>query len=348
MQFDQVFYGRGRVDYDVLASSAGDDVVCEVKSICEGIQTPRGERPGDNVPFLFQKRFKTKVLMGCGREGAIDPYGRKTLFYHVLVADAGIVRKLSLSAANLYRADAFASTLGGHDVKPLEFDEGLATKSSEAELPCSISSPAVIVCRRSENLKLLDLIGAQLVNCDWATMSWSRLPGFDFCGLDKSCNLSRIPEHVHVYGIDGDELNIERIKVKVESGALSQSQPDPEAKSVRSRLVFSPKVVAALSFVSVMIGFAMGMATIPRSAVCGQSATVPPKNGSENVRRVKEVIGAADEVVRAADEVVRKFNEDQELQYFKDCREKRDLENANNQLKSVLQTQNDTHEEVGL
>lgn len=218
MKFKQVFYGRGSRDYDILGSSADAAVSAEVARICQGMQTPRTERQGDSAPFLFQRKFGDSLLMGCGRDGALDPYGRKTLFYHVLVADAGEMMRRGLSAADAYRAGVFAEAFKAGDVGDLDVDDARLAPVASAK-DCALKLPAVVPCTRADSQKMLDLIGSRLASCDWITMSWGILQGFDVVGIDKSCNLARVPEGVRIYTIGGDELNVERVSQRTENAA---------------------------------------------------------------------------------------------------------------------------------
>lgn len=336
MKFKQVFYGRGSRDYDVLGSSAGSAVTAEVARICEGIQTPRTDRQGDASPFLFQRKFGDSLLMGCGRDGALDPYGRKTLFYHVLVADAKEMMRRGLSAADLYRAGVFAEAFTAGDVGDLEVDDARLAPAAAAK-NCAIKFPAVVSCTRADGEKILSLIGSRLASCDWATISWGILQGFDVVGIDNSCNLARVPDGIRIYTIGGDELNVERVSQRaadaLDTGAHSESSPSCDADAHervppagRNELRPSRRAPLFCLIAGAILGGVAGYwlgssAHAPREGG-GRSELAPPQVVHEIPQDVRDAISTLMSTVNTEPMFKNKFSQTPELKKAKEILEK--------------------------
>ena len=228
MNAQQVFYGRGPGGYGILWTDAPEPVYKSVERICQSFGNPGCEEADDDLPTLFQTFFDDRVLMGCGRKGPLDSLGRGTLFYHVIVASAQELRERGISAIDLYRAGLFQSRAPRDSGVSLDlpFETIEAVSRSESK---GIKFPAVVSVSRSENLKLIELLGAECVTARWATLSWERLEGFDVYGLDKSRDLTLVPSSRNIYDVEGHGLDIQRSDTRTrESNEAQGSREMPK------------------------------------------------------------------------------------------------------------------------
>ncbi|MDO5318042.1 MAG: hypothetical protein Q4G65_05390 [bacterium] len=203
MKFEQFFYGRGDKGYGILGASVPSCGLTDlVVQLCQMPGTPVVVSDADDKPFLLQRVIGQDVLMACGCSGRSDGIGRGTSFFHVVVARLEDVTNFKMSAATLYENGVFASSYTlGSPVENLVIDpNGLKRKERRAS---RLEMPAVVLCRRSENLDILDLVGDDLVARDFATISWNVINEFPLYGLADSIGIGKIPESFNVYDSKG-------------------------------------------------------------------------------------------------------------------------------------------------
>lgn len=220
MKLEQFFYGRGADGYGILSASVPScGLTDQVVRLCQTPGTPVVVSDADDKPFLLQKVVGQEVLMACGRSGHSDGIGRRTTFFHVLAAKLDDVERFQLSAADLFKNGAFATAC---DSRPKI--EALTVDPQRWKIRCKESStlqlPAIVLCRRADNLAFVDLLGRDLVGKDFATISWNMIPDFKVYGLAESFGMSKIPELFTVYDSKGRVL---RSRGSGETGRNSQS-----------------------------------------------------------------------------------------------------------------------------
>ena len=180
MKLEQFFYGRGESGYCVLGASVDSAALSErIVAFCQSVGTPSPEHPDEVEPFLMQRISSELVFMACCRAGASDSLGRPTLLCHVLVAALQDVRKANVSAADLFDSGLFTAWTEDMSVQTLDVDEGALRRTSRRKLPM-LDLPAVVRCNRHDNLKVLGLVGPNLVGTDWTTFGWAPQKGCRF------------------------------------------------------------------------------------------------------------------------------------------------------------------------
>jgi len=201
MKVEQVFYGRGMGGYAILGSSVSEKSLAdEVQKLCQSVGTPGYERKDDDKPFLLQKPVGRDVIMVCGRNGEPDSVGRRTLFFHALIVPREYVLGKRISAYDVYRGGLFSEVCRSGSLEAVELPElSAGDRASDSD----VNLPAVVRCRRAENLRVVDLFHGKLVETAWATISWSPLTGFDFYGLDEARSISTVHGNYRVYDVNG-------------------------------------------------------------------------------------------------------------------------------------------------
>lgn len=206
MKLEQFFYGRGVDGYGILSSSVlSCGLTDQVVLLCQTPGTPTVASDADDKPFLLQKVVGDAVLMACGRSGHPDEIGRRTSFFHVLVAQLYDVKSFQISVADLFENEIFATVCDSSPkIEPLTVDPQ-RWKIRRKE-PSTIQLPAIVLCQRADNLSLVDLLGGDLVGKDFATISWNMIPGFKVYGLSAPFGMSKIPGSFTVYDSKGRVL----------------------------------------------------------------------------------------------------------------------------------------------
>ena len=249
MKLEQAFYGRGPFGYGILGASSAEGAMNEhVATLCQSVGTPGMD--GGDAPFLLQQTFGGRVYMVCGRNGAPDATGRRTLFFHALVALESATRGTGLSAADLHRKGLFAKELPDKTVSPLHVDPGVivATSSGNTE---RLRLPAVIACRRSANLDVLPFL-EQSGGGSWATFSWRPLRGFDAYGLDETISP---PPGANVYDATG--RLVQAAPPSPPSPEKRTNSPRPTPRPPRSPLFATGRRLAA-AFFCILLGLGIG------------------------------------------------------------------------------------------
>ncbi len=274
MKLEQVFYGRGPKGYAILGSSLPDCGLTDcVRDLCGAVGTPGVERPGEESPFLLQRRAGNSLVMICGRKGEPDSLGRGTLLFHALIADWREARNSKVSALALYNEGVFAAT------PVLGRLEGLtwSGEGNECGDKCFMTLPAAIKCRRTENLKALARLGDKLNEVNWVSFSWKPLRDFDYQALDVSCSVGIFPGNINVYDINGSLLRCAG-PVKTESAEKSMTETVNEQNQIGMAL--GRKIVVAAFLLG--LGFVLGkitpvMSENDPSAVQVQTANEQPR-----------------------------------------------------------------------
>lgn len=280
MKLEQVFYGRGEAGYTILSSSIPSCGLTDlVQDICGSVGTPGVERSEDDKPFLVQKTVGDTVVMACGRTGLPDSMGRRTLLFHVLCAPRSDMQRMGLSALELYHRRMFAAECPQGKIAALEIPDSPCGNPSG--LP-RLRLPAVVKCRRAENLDVLELLGDQIVTCNWASFSWRPLDGFDFYGLEFSHGLGSVPVTYHVCDSHGAVL-------RAGADAPQEEKEDVVIEKPQQRGRF-PWVGVAVSAACFAVGF-----------ICGAKFTPEPHEVAESRPTTVQKMPVFDERYRIVD-----------------------------------------------
>lgn len=275
MKVGQIFYGRGKGGYGVLGVSTSAEALAEtVQELCQSVGTPGYERKEDDKPFLIQKVTGQNVIMVCGRTGEPDSVGRKTLFFHAIVVPREYAVDKQISAYDLYDAGLFAETCCIGALGDVELPEIASGTSSAA---ANLVTPAVVRCRRSENLQVIGLFQGQLVERNWASISWSPLEGFDFYGIDESRSLSSISGDYRIYDVNGTLMR-DHFEEKAEAVVRPIGRNDQESADKK-------KGGAMKSIVFGVVGIALGV-------VAGRLFVSEPRQEAVDIEKVTSEIEA--------------------------------------------------------
>lgn len=230
MKFENIFYGCGRDGYAVLGSSTGDEQMdAEAAALCQSLGTQGYASPEDDKPFLFQKVVGDDVFMGCGRTGENDSFGRGTLFFHILVTGLQDVTAAGVSALDAYQKDLFRDRLPSGKIGLMDTE---LHSSPQGVDDCKIELPAVISCRRADNLRVAEFMGSRAVAANWTTFSWCVPEGFETFGIDSSYVHLKVRKGMTPYSIwNGEPCKIPRVETLEEKKDTPVAATDFEGES---------------------------------------------------------------------------------------------------------------------
>ena len=231
MKFENIFYGCGRDGYAVLGSSTGDEQMdAEAAALCQSLGTQGYASPEDDRPFLFQRVIGDRVFMGCGRTGEKDSLGRGTLFFHILVARLPDVTAAGVSAFDAYRNALFMDRLPSGKIGPME-TELHSSPSPQGVEEAKIELPAVISCRRADNLRVAEMMGPRAVATNWTTFGWRVPEGFETFGIDCSYGHLKVRRGMTPYLIwNGEPCKIPCVEILEEKKETPASTTDFEVE----------------------------------------------------------------------------------------------------------------------
>jgi hypothetical protein len=170
---DQAFYGNDQMGYRVLGASA-KVILHEVEVICSEVGTPDGF--AEVKPFLLSVPRGGKLYMICGQAGKLDASGRKTLFFHALIADAKQADAMNINAFSLNDAGYFKSNIPPETVSTISIASPLAWQKQVAACPIAWSGNRIaIISKNAENLLLRGILGNNVNTSYWASFSFQPL-----------------------------------------------------------------------------------------------------------------------------------------------------------------------------
>lgn len=169
MKLDQIFYGNAGSGYKVLGASDAS-LADKAAEICRAVGTPDGI--AELAPFLISVPVGNKLFAACCRPGRADALGRKTLFFHIIVADCAEASRAGVNAFSLWEAGRFAENfpLGGAVAFELE-----RLGDTPADAPTWDGVPARLPRSRPANDEIRKMLGSRVNACAWATFSFRNL-----------------------------------------------------------------------------------------------------------------------------------------------------------------------------
>ena len=261
MKVYNIFYGCGRDGYAVLGSSVADKtLVSTAERLCRALGTQGYTSPEDDVPFLFQKVLGDTVLMGCGRTGEKDASGRGTLFFHIIAVSLAEVKASGVSALDAYRDGLFKEKTPPGEIKDVVVEFSSSPQHAAAG---NLALPAVISCRRANNLRIAELLGERAVATDWTTFSWCVPDGFTSFGVDCSCRYLTVDSGMNLYFLAGEELCEipwvgEREKVLESATDVPDDDADATDRCRRFLSVKHSAAAAAVCLACLLVGCVLG------------------------------------------------------------------------------------------
>ena len=176
IKFEQVFYGRGERGYGILGASPGaDKFIARTEALCGAVGTPAVDYGGE--PFLLSVPEEDRIVMACGRRGALDAMGRATLFFHVLIAAKTDLYSAEADAFSLFTAGAFAERMPDGKTECLRIDT--QAEPNEPAPGMAVLLPAVFRSPAPAANLVQRAVAGRANGLSWATYAFQPLPGFD-------------------------------------------------------------------------------------------------------------------------------------------------------------------------
>ncbi len=169
MKLDQIFYGNAGSGYKVLVASDAS-LADKAAEICRAIGTPDGI--AEFTHFLISVPVGNKLFAACCCPGRADALGRKTLFFHVIVADCAEASRAGINAFSLWEAKRFADRIPLGGAVALELER---LGNAPADAPAWDGLPARLPRSRPANDEIRKMLGSRVNDCAWATFSFRNL-----------------------------------------------------------------------------------------------------------------------------------------------------------------------------
>ena len=198
IRLGQVFYGMGPHGYAVLGSSPlAKWAEGDVKVLCGMIGTPSVALDGSFV--LASRPVGDSVLLVRACAGALDPNGRRTMLFHVLVAKGADLAAAGQDAFSISEKGLFLSSVPKGEVTDIEVETGAASPW-RAMPPFDVSCPAVLRLVKPDVPLVRSLLGSRANSLTWSTFSETAQPSFDICVVDM---YAALPDEKSIYDSKG-------------------------------------------------------------------------------------------------------------------------------------------------
>ena len=307
VRLGQVFYGTGPRGYAVLAASPlAQGCEGEVADLCGEIGSPSFE--GAHSFVLASRPFGNRVLLLRACEGPTDPNGRRTIFFHVLVASAADLAASRLDAFALSGKNVFRSSPPEGPVADLEVESASACAEIPAP-PFNASFPAVLRLEKPDMSLVRSVLGSRVNAVSWASFAETAHPSFDLCSVDV---YAAIPAGVAVYDAKGLVRAASVPAARSDAAARAARDGEPQKHGVSFALVASLALNAILAVACAVLFFGSGKGKA--SEPVGLSAPVAGRVGGDGdstrdgLSAVKSVLDgfSRENVIRDWDERVPK------------------------------------------
>lgn len=271
MNIEQVFFGNDGLGYRVLASTS-DKFSLEVEILCNMIGTPDGF--SEVTPFLISVPRGEWLYMVCGRPGPLDASGRKTLFFHALVAERRQAATMNVNAFSLEAANCF-TTIIPKQLRAVTIDIALPPGESNSR-PIWLwhGGEAAIVSKRPENNLLRSLLSSKVNAVAWATFSFLPLEHFHLYVISE---FVRRPQDRECYTRDG-----QNIVTRSEKGSDIANTGSCLPTSSRNRRV---------AILALLLGLSLAVNLIQwwRWPTHSPISTLPEINQEDDLARLREM-----------------------------------------------------------
>ena len=183
VKFGQVFYGMGPNGYAVLAASpSANGFESAVETMCGMVGTPRVALDGSAV--LMSHVVGDRVILARACAGPLDPNGRRTLFFHAMVARVSDLEASGIDAFAISGEGMFLSTLPDDAKADLELEFAQAAVAGTSP-PFDVSFPAVFRLARPDTPLMRAILGPRANRLTWTTFAEMAHPFFDLCAVDE-------------------------------------------------------------------------------------------------------------------------------------------------------------------
>lgn len=184
VQLDQAFFGNDQNGYCLLGCT-DNRFSHDVAFYCNAIGTPDGFSAFK--PFLFSVPKDDFLLMFCCQAGAADASGRRTLFFHAIIADRKVVNEFNVNAYTLYDSGYFSDSLIDGCL-PIELSKPL-TQSNCHPVPFAWNGePLAIISEKPETTLIRALLGDSVNSLPWANFTYQPLENFRLYVISKYVN----------------------------------------------------------------------------------------------------------------------------------------------------------------
>ncbi len=199
IKLGQIFYGMGSQGYAVLACSPGAAGFEKASAgLCGMIGTPQLSTIS---PFVLASRpIGDAVLCARASQGQDDPNGRRTLLFHILVAQKVALKEGEIDAFSLAEVGAFSSSVPRGLLPDLEIAIPPTMAHFTSKAPFEVVFPAVLRLAKANDVLVRSILGKEVNRKTWTTLSEFAQERFDLCCVDM---YAALPSGRRVYGENG-------------------------------------------------------------------------------------------------------------------------------------------------
>ena len=198
VRLGQIFYGMGTNGYAVLgASPSANGLESAVETMCGMVGTPHVALDGSAV--LMSHVVGDRVILARACAGALDPNGRRTLFFHAMVARVSELEASGIDAFAISDKGMFLSSLPGDAKADLEL-ETAQVAAARTSPPFDVSFPAVFRLAKPDTPLMRAILGSRANRLTWTTFAETANPFFDLCAVDE---YAALPSNRAIYDVRG-------------------------------------------------------------------------------------------------------------------------------------------------
>lgn len=187
IQLNQAFFGNAQSGYRLLAST-DNRFSTDAAFFCNAIGTPDGF--SEIEPFLFSVPKDNSLLMFCCQSGMPDASGRKTLFFHAIIADRKMADDFNVNAYTLYEAGYFSKSLIAN-CRPIELAKPLKQSNGASGSFGWNGESLAIVSGKPETTLIKGLLGNSINSISWSSFAYQPLDNFRLYVISKYVNRPR-------------------------------------------------------------------------------------------------------------------------------------------------------------
>ena len=214
--FQQVFYGHNGTGYGILGTSH-PGWGPHVAAICEAVGTPASR---EFQPFLISVPQSGCLIMIRACRGRVDSAGRKTIFFHALIASQKVVEQWGLNVFMLHKKYRVFTDTPVPDPQPFTLQVSEKPVPEQGGNAKGSFAPIVFISSTEETEQVHSFAGEAVNYLKWAGFSFQPLPDFDLYALSDT---AAVPHDRIVRDLSCKTLTAPAVFQK----SLSVSSPSP-------------------------------------------------------------------------------------------------------------------------
>jgi len=214
--FQQVFYGHNGTGYGILGTSH-PGWGPHVAAICEAVGTPASR---EFQPFLISVPQSGCLIMIRACRGRVDSAGRKTIFFHALIASQKVVEQWGLNVFMLDKKYRVFTDTPVPDPQPFTLQVSEKPVPEQGGNAKGSFAPIVFISSTEETEQVCSFAGEAVNYLKWAGFSFQPLPDFDLYALSDT---AAVPHDRIVRDLSCKTLTAPAVFQK----SLSVSSPSP-------------------------------------------------------------------------------------------------------------------------